>query len=95
MDVDAITNKHKDELAAIEQYRNHPITKAILEDLDQQKNAALVHILEIPVTGIESFLNREQLLGHLRGLRRVEAIIESKVEEVKQRLEEALGTDRE
>ncbi len=88
MDADAVKQQYENEIKEVEQYLNHPITKAIIEDSKQLQNAMLSMILEDPVTGIESFLNREQLLGHLRGLRRAEALMQTKVAEIREKLEE-------
>ena len=91
MDVDALKQQLEQELASIKLYTDHPITKEVLAAVDSQAETLLSVIVDIPVTGVESFLNREQALGHLRGVRQLRAIIQQKVDEAKERLEEELG----
>ena len=74
----------KNQEAAIVQYLEHPITKKILADNAEEQDSLVDLILNRPVINIETFLAREQALGHLRGLRRAKAIVQDDLEEVKE-----------
>lgn len=78
----------ENEQAAIQQYLDHPITKNIIQDNAEQQDALIDLILNHPVTNVETFLAREQALGHLRGLRRGRSIIDDKLEEIETQLKE-------
>ena len=88
MDVTGEKNKLENEKREIEAYLKHPISRKIFEDNKEQQEEAVNYILERPVTSLEDFLKREQALGHLRGLRRATAIIQTDLDEIKQKIEE-------
>lgn len=74
------------ELREIEAYKAHPLTQMLWKDTLEQQETLLNQILEVPVVDIQTFLLREQSLGHLRGLRRNWALIEERLDEVKETL---------
>jgi hypothetical protein len=74
MDQTADKSTLENELRAIEAYLSHPISKRIFADSQTEQESLIRLILDIPVTNVETFLAREQALGHLRGLRRARAI---------------------
>lgn len=93
MDIDALKKQLETELAAIEQYTKHPITVEVLEETTNQEQQLTTMVLDLPVTNVETFLAREQMLGHLRGVRQLRGIIQKKVAEAKERLETELGIE--
>lgn len=76
------------ELRTIEAYLDHPISRKIFADSTNEQESLIRLILDIPVTDIQTFLAREQALGHLRGLRRARAIVDDDLEEIKQKIKE-------
>lgn len=88
MDTEAQKQELENQQAALEQYLQHPVTREVLKDLDQQADILLQQILEVPVMDVESFFKREQSLGHLRGLRRTKARVMENLEDVKEQLKE-------
>jgi len=70
----------------VQTYLEHPITKKIFADNAEQQESLIDLILNRPVVNIETFLAREQALGHLRGLRRGKAIVLDDLDEIKQEL---------
>jgi hypothetical protein len=88
MDVAAKRQELINQQAAIEGFLQHPVTVEVIRDLDEQVEAAITQILQITPTDIESFLNREQSLGHLRGLRRAKSKLTESLEDVKEQLKE-------
>lgn len=75
------------EQAEVQTYLDHPITKKIFADNAEQQESLIDLILNRPVVNIETFLAREQALGHLRGLRRAKSIVLDDLEEIKQEIE--------
>lgn len=74
------------EEAAIVAYLDHPITKKIFADNAEEQDGLIKLILERPVINIETFLAREQALGHLRGLRRAKSIVQDDLDEIKEEI---------
>ncbi len=74
------------EVVTIENYLNHPITKRIFADSVTEQDTLVKLILERPVTNFETFLAREQALGHLRGLRRARALVQDELEDIREEL---------
>ena len=73
-------------LGALVGYRDSQITQEVFRTLDDAADDLINMILERPVTNIETFLAREQALGHLRGLRAPKAIVAGEIEEIEQKL---------
>lgn len=88
MDITAEKQRLENELRAIEQYLNHPISRKIFTDNEEQQQALINGILEVPVTDIESFFKRFEAIGHLRGLRRSKALVQDDIEEIESQLKE-------
>jgi hypothetical protein len=88
MDQTADKSALENEVRAIEAYLGHPISKRIFADSQTEQESLIRLILDISVTNIETFLAREQALGHLRGLRRARAIVDDDLEDIKQKLKE-------
>jgi len=76
----------EDELKFLELWLDHKTTREVFSDLREQSEAVLRIILEQPITDLETFFSREQAMGHLRGLRHVQATIQDKVQEQKAKL---------
>jgi len=75
MDIDTKVADIENELRSIAAWRALPVTQALYKDSQEEQESIINLVLEVPVTNIETFLAREQALGHLRGLRRTEAIV--------------------
>lgn len=87
MDKEAEKRRLENERLHIQQYLDHPITKNIFADSASEQENVIELILERPVTNIETFLAREQALGHLRGLRRAKAIVQDSLEEIDEQIQ--------
>lgn len=87
-DIDLQRGKLEESLKALAQWKEHPLTNLILEDSRDQQERCITLILDIPVTNIETFLAREQALGHLRGLRRPMSLVQDRQDEIAQELKE-------
>jgi len=74
------------EEVAIQTYLDHPITQKIFADNAEQQESLIDLILNRPVINVETFLAREQALGHLRGLRRAKSIILDDLDEIKEEI---------
>lgn len=88
MDVEAQRQELENQQLALEQYLQHPVTQEVLRDLDEKAETLVTQILEFTPVDVESFLKREQALGHLRGLRQTKANVMVNLENVKEQLKE-------
>lgn len=86
MDLDAERNKLQDELKWVEAYKEHPITVAILQDSKEEQEALVSLLCDTTIHNIETFFSHFEAIGHLRGLRRATALIEDRLDSVKQQL---------
>ena len=88
MDKEAESRKLQleNEAKELENYFNHPVTKRIFADNASEREGLIELILERPVINIETFLAREQALGHLRGLRRGKSLVQGTLEDIKEEL---------
>ena len=76
------------EMRAIEAYLDHPISRKIKTDNLEQQEALVEVICNIPIHDIESFFKHFEAVGHLRGLRRANAIVQDDLDEIKEKLKE-------
>lgn len=90
MDTDAAQAQYENEMRAIEQYLEHPLSKAILKDSEEQQEAIISLLCNNPITNVETFFAHFEAIGHLRGLRRAKVLIEEAVENVKTQLKETV-----
>lgn len=90
MDKAVELGKLQEQEILLKQWFNHPVTHKILSDAASQQESLTRLILEHPVINIETFLSREQALGHLRGLRRARAIVQGELDEVEQQIKELI-----
>jgi hypothetical protein len=88
MDKQAELNQLEGERIQIEEYLNHPITRKIVADNAEQQKALVDIICDGLIVDIESFFKHFQSVGHLRGLRRAQAIITDTLEEVTDKIKE-------
>jgi hypothetical protein len=88
MDKDAIKLQLEGEMDQIRGYLDHPITKRIFADNDEQQEALVKIICDFPIMDLESFFKHFESVGHLRGLRRAKAIVTSELERIEQEIEE-------
>lgn len=86
MDVEAQKSQLVNQQAELEQYLQHPVTIEVLRDCDEQQERLLKSILNDPITNLEAFFNREQALGHLRGIRQFRALLTESLEDVKEQI---------
>jgi hypothetical protein len=88
MDKEAESRKLQleNEKQEIENYLNHPVSKRIFADNASEQEGLIKLVLDLPVINIETFLAREQALGHLRGLRRGESLVRDSLEDIKEEL---------
>ena len=88
MDADAKRQELESQALALENYLQHPVTIELIRDIDEQSEALINTICEVPITDIESFFKHFESKGHLRGLRRAKAMLTTNLEEVKEQLKE-------
>lgn len=88
MDSDAERKKLEDEKAYILGWRNHPISLQVFEDSKNEQHALIELITNNPINSFEAFFAHFEAVGHLRGLRRAEAIVKDKLEEVQEQLKD-------
>lgn len=88
MDKDAEIQKLIDERGFVQAWSEHPITVAVFQDLKEQQEAAIVLVCNEPIKNLQSFFAHFEAVGHLRGLRRVQAITQDRLDEIDQQLKE-------
>jgi hypothetical protein len=88
MDQAGDKGKLENERAMIESYLSHPITRKIISDNKEEQEKLVNLICAQAITDVETFFAHHEAVGHLRGLRRAEAIIRFDLEEIKEKLEE-------
>lgn len=74
------------ELEQIRMFLEHPLMRRIQDDNREQCNIAIQAILNTKISSIEAFFEREQCIGHLRGLGRGLAVIQEAADEIKNEL---------
>ncbi len=90
MDVDAEKQKIQDEERFIQAWLEHPITKGLVQDNEEQQQSLITLITQNAVTGDESLYALIEAKGHLRGLRRFRGLVDDQLESVKRQLEEVI-----
>lgn len=86
MDKAALLAQLENDKKTVEAWYDHPIAREFRKDLGEQQERLVDLILENPVINVETFLAREQALGHLRGLRRLNALYLDKLEEIQNQI---------
>lgn len=89
MDKAALIAQLENDKATIQAWYNHPFAQELRKDNKSEQEGVINLILERPVTNVESFLAREQALGHLRGLRRLDALVQDSLEEIDRQIQQA------
>lgn len=74
----------ENELAVIEAYLNHPISREILKDNEEQQTGLVNIICEHDITDLGTFFAHFAAVGELRGLRRARVGLEGKAEELRE-----------
>jgi uncharacterized protein (DUF2164 family) len=89
MDKDAERKQLQDEKAFIESWKSHALTASIFTTLREEEDV-LVNVLcgGRTVHDTESFFTHFEAVGHLRGLRRARALIDERLEEIKEELKD-------
>lgn len=90
MDQEAERLQLESEKAQLHGWLENLITRKIEADNKEQQEAAVVTILEHPITDLESFFKHFEAVGHLRGLRRSspKLVIQDRLEEIEDKLRE-------
>jgi len=88
MDTDATKKQLENDLAVIEAYLDHPISREILKDNDEQQRGLIEVICDLPVVNIETFFAHFSAVGELRGLRRARVSLEGKADDIREQLKE-------
>lgn len=88
MDLDARRVELENQIGALSQYLQHPVTVEVLRDLKEGQEGLVSVLCDVPILDIESFFKHFESVGHLRGLRRAESLIRENLEDVKEQLKE-------
>lgn len=88
MDRDTEKQQLEDEKAQIQGYLDQPLTKHWLNDNKEQQETVLKIITDHPIYDIEGVLKLLEARGHLRGLRRAEAMLVGGLEEIETKIKE-------
>lgn len=88
--MDTATKLHQleSDKRAIEVYLNHPLTKELFEDNRAQQDQAINILCEHDIDSIGAFFAHITAVGHLRGLRRIPALIKDKLEEIDEQIKQ-------
>ena len=88
MENEALRTQKENEKLALEQYMLHPFTKQILDDSHAEQEVLIDLLCMRPVNNIETFFAHFEAIGHLRGLRRGEAMLQETLKTIEQELKE-------
>jgi len=88
MDITAEKQRLENEKRAIQAYLDHPISRKIFEDNEEQQQMLVGVLTDIPIHDLESFFKHFEAVGHLRGLRRSKALIQDDVEDIETQLKD-------
>lgn len=61
---------------------NHPITREVQAESDEEESAHLVNICDKDVFSVETFLAHFTAIGHVREIRRRRALVKEKLDEI-------------
>ena len=88
MDKTGAREKLENELAMIDQYLSHPISREIFDD-NKEKQEEIVELLtKTSIIDLSTLFRHVEAVGVLRGLRQSKAIVEGDVQVIKTKLEE-------
>lgn len=88
MDIDAEKTKLEAERDFVAAWNDHAITKALLQDNEEQQQVLINLICQEDVVDLATLCALITAKGHLRGLRRFKALAEDKLEEINQQIKE-------
>ena len=86
MDLDAELKKLEDERDYIREYLSHPITAGVLADGAVEQEKAINMICNVPVDSLGAFFSHFELVGHLRGLRRMSSLFQDQLADVEEKI---------
>lgn len=87
MDIPENRAELENQQAVLEAYLQHPVTVEVLRDLKEQQDG-MTEVITMPVVSIETFFAHFEAVGTLRGLRRSEAVLQSSLETIKEKIKE-------
>lgn len=88
MDKDAEQRDLQAEKKYVEDWLNHPVTKQVLADNQDQQDQLITLLCQRTITNVETFFGHFEAIGHLRGLRRMRGQVEAKLEDIEEQLKE-------
>lgn len=88
MDKDAERQQIENELAVLESYLTHPVSREILQESREREDAIVNAVCQNDIVDIASFFAHFRSIGELAGLRRARVLMEGQVEELKAKLKE-------
>lgn len=86
MELEAEIIAKENEQKELESFLSHPVAQKAFADSKQQQDTLVDIICDVPVHDIESFFKHFEAVGHLRGLRRMEALLRDDLEDIKEEL---------
>lgn len=89
MDTLSAKNAAADAAKFVENYVRHPITQAVYRDSKEEQEKVIQLLCDCPVKDLQTFFAHFEAIGHLRGLRRAQAIITDQLEETQEALKQA------
>jgi len=87
MDTAAERQRLESELKDIQRWLEHPVARKIFDDNKNGQESLIDTICNLPIDSIEAFFNHFQAIGHLRGLRRARALVDSDIADIQEQLE--------
>lgn len=88
MDRDSDKKQLEDERDLLRGYLENPISVQLLKDNKEQQDSVLNIIVNHPIDDLRGVLALLEARGHLRGLRRAEAMLVGGLEEIEQKIKE-------
>lgn len=84
MDKDAEKQQRENELATLESYLDHPVSKEILRSNNEECEALLTAVLRTEIVDLQTFFAHFRSLGKLEGLRQARLDMTAKRDELKE-----------
>lgn len=88
MELEAEIQAKENEQKELESFLSHPVARKAFTDSKEQQETLVDILCNNTVHDFETFFAHFEAVGHLRGLRRMEALLQFDLEEVKAQLKE-------